>query len=74
MKRNNIINSKQCLGDHGCLHQIKLRSGKYISGNLYNKMEEILIKDWNRKRLLVLHSSKDIPDLNHYDISLCGGL
>ena len=32
-------------------------------------MKEILIKDWNSKRLLGIDSSEDIPDLTNYDIS-----
>ena len=68
-KKKNIIDSTQCLCDHGCLHLMKLRNSNYIRGNLYNQMKEILIKDWNSKRFLGLHSSEDIPDLTNYDIS-----
>ena len=54
--------------DHGGLHPTKERKGKFIPGNLYNQMKEIFIKDWNMKRLLILHSSEDITDLTNHDI------
>ena len=55
--------------DHGSLHSLKERKCKYIPGNSYNKMKETLIKDRNRKRLMILHSSEDIPDLTNSEIS-----
>ena len=32
-------------------------------------MKELLIKDWDRKRELGLHSSDDYPEWTNYDIS-----
>ena len=67
--RHFIIQNKEFLCDNCFLHPMKVRKGKYIPGNLYNQTKEILIKYWNMKRLLVLHSSGYIPDLANYEIS-----
>ena len=48
---------------------MKERKNKYIPGNSYNQMKEILIKDWYMNRLLGLHSSEDITNITIYDIS-----
>ena len=44
LKRNFLIDNKQCLCDHGDLHTMISRMGKYTPGNVYNKMKEIFIK------------------------------
>ena len=67
-KRNFIIDNKGCLCDHGGLHTMKSRNGKYIPGNSYNQMKEVFIKYWNMKRLLGINSSEDITDLTHHEI------
>ena len=70
MKRDILfIYNKECLFDHGCFRPMKSRNGKYIPRNLYNQMTEILLKHWNSKRFLGLHSSEDILYLTNYDIS-----
>ena len=57
------------LCDHGFLHPKKAREGKHVPRTYYNQMKETLIKYWNRKFLLGLHSSKNIPDFTDYEIS-----
>ena len=43
--------------------------GKYITGNVYNKMKEISTKNWKAKSLLGLDSSEEIPNLTNNEIS-----
>ena len=43
-KKHFLIENKQCLCDHGGLHPIIEIKGKYIPGNVYNKMKETFIK------------------------------
>ena len=42
---------------------------KYLPGNLYNRIKDILMKHWNRKKLLGIHSSGYITNLDNDDIS-----
>ena len=49
------------LCDHGGLHTMKSRKGKYTPGNVYNQMKELFIKYWKENRSLGLYSSGDIP-------------
>ena len=53
--RHFIIDNKECLCYHGFLHPIKSRNDKCTPGNLYNQIKKILIKKWNRNRLLGLY-------------------
>ena len=46
-KINFLIDNKQLLCDHGGLHQLISRKGKYIPGNVYNNMKETFIKIGN---------------------------
>ena len=39
-----LIDNKKCLCDHGFLHTMKERKGKYTPENLYNHMKEIFRK------------------------------
>ena len=55
--------------DHGVLNPMLARKGKYIPGNIYNKMNETLIKNWKDKNLLWLDSSEDIPNSTYHEIS-----
>ena len=63
------IKNKECLCDHGLLNTTKERKDKYIPENLYKHMKGTLIKYWNRKIILGLHSSDHYPELTTYDIS-----
>ena len=45
------------------------RKCEYIQVNVYNKIEEISIKNWKSKSLLGLDSSEDTPNFTNYDIS-----
>ena len=42
---------------------------KIYPGKLYNNRKEILIKYWDSKSSLGLHTSDDYPSLKNYEIS-----
>ena len=68
-KRYFLIGDKQFLCDHGGLYPMIERKGKYIPGNLYNQMNEILIKNCEYKTFLGLDSSEDIPNFINHEVS-----
>ena len=67
--RQFIFYNKECLCDHDLLHPTKTRKGKYIQIKFYNKIKQLWIRDWNRKRILGLSLSEDIPDSTNDYIS-----
>ena len=71
MKKNKLflIDNKQCLCEHGVLHLMVERKGKYIPGNVHNHMKETFIKNWLSLSVLGCNLSEDIPNFTNHDIS-----
>ena len=68
-KRQFLINNRQTLCEHGGLHKMISRKGKYIPGKVYNYTKEKFIKKWESKSVLEFNSSEEIPKFTNYDIS-----
>ena len=64
-----LIDNSQNLCEHGCLHPMIARKGKYIPGNAYISMKENFIKNWESKSVLGFNSIEEIPNFTNYDIS-----
>ena len=64
-----MIDNKQHLCEHGFLHLITARKGKYIPDNLYTSMEDTFNKNLQSKSVVGFDSSDDITHFNNHDIS-----
>ena len=64
-----LIDNRQNLCEHGGLHPMKARKGKYIPDNVYTSMKETFIKNWESKSVLGFNPSEEITNLTNYDIS-----
>ena len=64
-----LIDNKQHLCEHGFLHTMTARKGKYIPDNVYTSMEDTCNKNLHSKSVLGFDSSKEITHFNNHDIS-----
>ena len=64
-----LIDNSQNLCEHGILHPMIARIGKYILVKAYNYMKETFIKHWESNNALGFNSSEEIPKFTNYDIS-----
>ena len=64
-----MIDNKQNLCEHGDLHPMIARRGKYIPVNVYISMKDTFIKNWQSKSVLGFNSREEITDFTHHDIS-----
>ena len=62
-KRQFLIDNRQNLFEHGGLHQMIERKGKYIPGKVYNYMKEIFLKIGNLGVCWVLIQVNKFPSL-----------
>ena len=70
IKKETFLNdNKKCLYDHGVLHIMISIKVKYIPGNVYNQIKEMLTKHWKAKSLLGLYSSKNITSFTNHQIT-----
>ena len=63
-----LIDDKQHLCEHGFLHPMKARKGKYIPDNVYTSVEDTF-KKLHYKSVFGLNSSEEITHFNNHDIS-----
>ena len=68
-KRQFLIYNRQTLCEHGGLHLMIERKGKYIPVNVYNNIKENFIKNWESKSVLVFNSSEEIQTFANHSIS-----
>ena len=64
-----LINNKQHLCEHGFLHPMTARKGKYIPYNVYTSMKDTFDKNLQSKSVLGFNSSEEITHFNNHDIS-----
>ena len=64
-----LIDNKQNLCEHGGLHPMTARKGKYIPVNVYISMKDTFIKNWQSKSVLEFNSSEGITNFTNCDIS-----
>ena len=64
-----LIDKRRNLCEHGGLHTMTARKGKYIPGNTYISMKETFIKNWQSKSVFGFNSSEEITHFTNYDIS-----
>ena len=62
-------NNKECLCAHAFLHPMKLRKGWIYLRMFIQSNEGNSNKNWNRNRLMGLHLSEYIHDLDNYEIT-----
>ena len=53
-----LIDNKQNSCEHGDLHPMTARRGKYIPVNVYISMKDTFIKNWQSKSVLGFNSSE----------------
>ena len=64
-----MVDNKQNLYEHGGLHTMTARKGKYIPVNVYISMKDTFIKNWQSKSVLGFNSSEGITNFTNHDIS-----
>ena len=64
-----MIDNRQNLCEHGGLHPMIEKKGKYIPGKVYNYTKETFIKIGNLRVCWDFNSSKDVTKFTNYDIS-----
>ena len=68
-KRQFFIDNRKNLCEHGGLHPMISRKGKYVPVKVYNTVKETFIKNWESKSVLGFNSSEEIPNFTNHDIS-----
>ena len=64
-----LIDNKQHLCEHGGLHPMTARKGKYIPDNVYTSMKYTFNKKLQSKSVLGFDPSEEITHFNNHDIS-----
>ena len=64
-----FIDNKQHLCEHGGLHPMTARKGKYIPDNVYTSMKDKFNNQFQSKSVLGFDSSEEIIHFNNHDIS-----
>ena len=63
-----LIDNKQNLCEHGGLHPMTARKGKYIPVSVYIYMKDTFINNWQYKNVLGFNSSEGITNFTNHDI------
>ena len=63
-----LIDNRQNLCEHGGLHPMTARRGKYIPVNVYISMKDAFINNWQSKSVLGFNSSEGINFFTNHDI------
>ena len=64
-----MIDKKQHLCEHGFLHTMTARKGKYIPEKVYTSMKDTFNINLKSKSVLIFDSSEQITHFNNHDIS-----